>query len=711
MLKVRFLFLLFFLCFRTYGQDYAPAESYLIDSLDLSAISQKDKSLIDSVMNLYKGCDSDICKAQTINIIVQGSWDANVWPKYNRWIHDFTSELLKAPDLDSTTTKTLSISYAGALNNIGYLFNATDQTDSALYYYDKCLIIQQQMGDKPGMAGTLINTGYIFLNKGLIEKALEYYYQSLTIQEEIGNQEGIATALNGIGYMQYKLGDRESALKSYNRSLVIRRERNNDYGTATSLNNIGLVFKDEGQWSQALTYFDECIALERKLGDKNGIAISLSNIGYVYKGIGQLDKALVNYKQSLKIMEELDDKSGIASALNSIASVELEQGKVSLAKRRALRSLTIAKEIKFPEAIRDAAETLHNIARRMNQWEEAFEYYELYIEMRDSVFNQETVTASIHQQYKYRYERQTLADSIRNANAQQLQEALLMTSEAETERLSARAAKKTQQVYFLVFGVFSALLFSLTMFNRMKTIKRQKEIITVQNEELELQKKNLSNFAHTVSHDLKTPIGGIIGLINLVEYENPELPEKLNEGLQLIKQSAYESHKLIEGVLAYSQAGRESLEISKNDLNALVNGLIKDLSNENHANIQLVSTLPTIACNTYQISQVFTNLIGNAVKYNHHKKGQGQINIDYLSTKGFHQFTISDNGPGIPEHEQASVFEIFKKGKHESNVDSTGIGLSIVQQLVSQNGGTIKLVAGQEKGATFIFTWPKHPSA
>lgn len=702
-----FLLLLFFLCFETYGQDYAPSETYLVDSLDLSAISEKDRTLIDSILIVYRGCEDEICKLQAIGTIVQDSWDANVWPKYNRWMHNYTARRLAEDDLDSATYANMSVSYAGALNNIGYLFNATDQIDSALFYYDRCLVIQEAMGDKNGMAGTLINTGYIFLNQGLVEKALEYYYRSLALQEELGNQPGVATALNGIGYMQYKLGDLTAALKSYDRSLIMRRELGDEYGTATCLNNIGLVFKDEGEWDKALTYFEQCMALQEKLGDKNGIAIALSNIGFVYNGMGQWNRALKNYRQSLQIMEDLDDKSGIASALNSIAGVELTKGNISTAKRQAERSLRIAKEIKFPEEIRDAAETLHRIARRQSNWEQAFIYYELYVQMRDSVFNQENVTASIHQQYKYRYERQALADSIEVANEQQIQEAQLAASEAETERLSALATKRRQQTYFLIVGVFSAFLFSATIFNRMKTIKQQKETIAAQNEELELQKKNLSNFAHTISHDLKTPIGGIIGLLNLVEYENPELKGELKERLALIKKSAQDSDKLIGGVLAYSEATRKSMNISDVDLNDLLAGILKKMPNKNLVDIQVTQSLPKLRGNAYQVDQVFSNLIGNAVKYNNKEKGQGKIEIGYSSIPDYHQFTITDNGPGIPEKAQASIFEIFTKTNQSSEVDGTGIGLSIVKQLVVQNGGTISLNSDEGRGATFTFTWPQ----
>ena len=320
------------LCLSALAQDYAPADRYLIDSLDLASISDKDRQLIDSALTLYDQCKNPDCQVKAIGIIVQESWDINIWPRYNRWIHDYAAVQLKTSSLDSTQRQGLNVSYAGALGNIGYLFNALGETDSALYYNEQCLNIQRELGDRAGMSATFINTGYIYLNQGMIEKALEYYYNSLRLEEELGNQVGVATALNGIGFIQYRQGDSESALENYNRSLAIRRELKDDYGTATCLNNIGLVYKDEGRWQEAKNNFEQCLALQEKVADKAGVSISLTNLGFVYKSTGRLAEAEKFYNRSLDLRRELQDKLGISNSLNSLATLApgkrpVDQGK------------------------------------------------------------------------------------------------------------------------------------------------------------------------------------------------------------------------------------------------------------------------------------------------------------------------------------------------------------------------------------------------
>ncbi|WP_185154106.1 tetratricopeptide repeat-containing sensor histidine kinase [Fulvivirga sp. M361] len=689
-----------------YGQNYAPVKYYLIDSLDLQNVSQKDRLLIDSVLNIYHGSRSDTTRINAISVIVEESWDDNVWPKYNQWVHDFIAGKL-GQESDSATLHHFKKAYAGALNNIGYLYNSKGESDQALAYYDKTLKIQQEIQDKPGMAGTFINTGYIFLNQGLIEKALEYYYNSLKIEEEIQNQRGIATALNGIGYINYKQGETGKAFESYNRSLTIRTELNDEYGIATCLNNIGLIFKDLGEWDKALEYYQKCLVIEDKLGDKTGIAISKGNIGAIYKSLGELEKALKYYAEGLEIRKGSDDKLGISHSLNSMADIMLLQGDLKDARIYAMQSLVLAKELDYPIYIRDAAETLTNVARKENQWQEAFKYYQLYIQMRDSVFNEETITATIHQKYKYKYEKEALADSIRDLQRERMKEAQLAASEAEKERLLLRAEKQKQQTIFLTSSLILVILFIGFVYNRLKFINGQKKIIQEQKGELEEMNQELRHFASVTSHDLKTPLRGIANLVSMIENDYPNLEGDLKKYFGLMRERAVKMNELINGILAYSKAGKQRVAIERVNVNTLLESIIDHINNENGVEIKVMPNIPDLLCNKTQLEQVLSNLISNAVKYNHKDKNNGQVEVNYSSQVNFHEFTVSDNGPGIPKNAQSSIFELFKKSHNKKGIDSSGIGLSIVKKLVSQNGGKITLTSDLGKGSSFKFTWPK----
>lgn len=689
------------------AQQYAAQEYYLIDSLDLNTISKKDQLLVDSALNIYHKCTTDTCRARAISLIVEGSWDEKLWPRYNAWVHNYVIDRLRHEE-NSVIAKELKKFHAGALNNIGYLHNSKSESDLALEYYNKSLEIQKEVEDDAGMSGTLINIGYIYLNQGLIERALEHYYESLRIEEKLQNKPGIATALNSIGYIQYRQGDAKRALQSYNKSLEIRTQLDDQYGMATCLNNIGLIFKDQRQWVKALEYYQKCMKLQEKVSDQSGIAISLGNIGLIYASIGGYDNALKYYSKSLEIRKNLQDKMGVALMLNSIASTLLQKkGDLNRAAAYARRSLEMAQDLNYPVRVRDAAETLFRIAKARKEWSNALRFHELYIQMRDSVFNEETITAAIHQEYKYNYEKKALADSIQNADRQQILDAELAASESERERLEILAANQRLQSYLLIFGIVSAFVLVVLIYTRMKAIDKHKKTIEQQKEDLEHLNQDLKEFAHIISHDLKTPLHVIISMVYLMEEDYPDLGEDFAERLKLIKDSSIKSNELIEGVLAYSEAGRKDVDFKSIDINDLLSAVIKQIDNKKGVRINVATPMPVIQCNEFQFQQILANLIGNAVKYNDKVQSHGEVVISYTATNKHHEFTITDNGPGIPKYLQEEVFEIFQKAPHSEAHNSSGIGLSIVKKLVTQNGGTVNLESEEGHGASFRFTWPK----
>ena len=135
--------------------------------------------------------------------------------------------------------------------------------------------------------------------------------------------------------------------------------------------------------------------------------------------------------------------------------------------------------------------------------------------------------------------------------------------------------------------------------------------------------------------------------------------------------------------------------------------MLENLNNEKNASIQVNGEMPKVKCNTTQFKQILMNLLNNALKYNDKEKGDGKITISSRSYNGSHEFSIQDNGPGIPKKLQHDIFNIFWRSHHIDQSDSTGIGLSIVKKLVTKNGGEIWVDSEPGKGACFKFTWPK----
>jgi len=162
---------------------------------------------------------------------------------------------------------------------------------------------------------------------------------------------------------------------------------------------------------------------------------------------------------------------------------------------------------------------------------------------------------------------------------------------------------------------------------------------------------------------------------------------------------------LIEGILQYSRIGRFKEEKEDVDLNQLVPDVIGTINPPINIDIKVANELPTINFEPTRIEQVFQNLIGNATKYM--DKDQGMVTVDVSDDNKFWKFSIADNGPGIDEKYYDKIFQIFQTLKPRDELESTGIGLTIVKKIIDTYGGKVWVESKIGEGTTFHFTIPK----
>lgn len=130
---------------------------------------------------------------------------------------------------------------------------------------------------------------------------------------------------------------------------------------------------------------------------------------------------------------------------------------------------------------------------------------------------------------------------------------------------------------------------------------------------------------------------------------------------------------------------------------------LREAVEANHAKIE-IGDLPTVQADANGITQLFQNLIGNAIKY--HSKQPPVVQVTSYKAKGEWVFKVTDNGIGIPKEHAAKVFEMFRRLHSRSEFPGTGIGLAICKKIVEQRGGKIWVESIPEKGSSFFFTIP-----
>jgi signal transduction histidine kinase len=223
-----------------------------------------------------------------------------------------------------------------------------------------------------------------------------------------------------------------------------------------------------------------------------------------------------------------------------------------------------------------------------------------------------------------------------------------------------------------------------------------------------LQRKNreLDQFAHIVSHDMKAPLRGIDNVVTWIEEDHlDELTPKVKEYVGIIKSRIVRSENLIHGILSYSRVGRYEMEVEDVDLNALLHELSDSLQLRQGLKIIIQKAFPVLETHRVPLQQVFTNLINNAIK--HHDKPKGYIKVSFTEETDHYTFHIEDNGPGIAKNYHNKIFVIFQTLNGSDSFESTGVGLAIVKKILDDRNQQITVVSEPGNGSTFSFTWPK----
>jgi signal transduction histidine kinase/CheY-like chemotaxis protein/HPt (histidine-containing phosphotransfer) domain-containing protein len=564
----------------------------------------------------------------------------------------------------------------GTYLNIGGIYSKMSMPDKSIIYLNQALGDARRLKWKEAEYMIMSNLAYTYHVSGDDKKSVRLNQELLKIMEEskIADTMAYTAALHNMGEAEESMGDWNSAVKNYLKAYTINKSQPDRYNFLE--NNLGAL--------GSLFLKDTLNTLGRQVGDNRpSLEISMSYL-----------------KELEKLAITINDTGTLVSCYLVLCRVYLAKGETPAALKVATTGWDWCKKFSTPESYEEYLGVLGKLYFALGRYRESAIFY------RDQ---------------------KAYSDSLKKV--EMTEKVAQLSNSYEVEQLDEQLKVKEQQLKdnrFItwLFVAISALILilALIIFYFLRQKQKVAKLLELQNHEIEKARnravqseKFKERFLASMSHEIRTPLNAVIGMTGLLLDEKQ--PPKTENYLRNIKQAGEHLTGIINDILDLSKIEAGKLELHESPFSLQL--LLEEMKNlfgvrAKEKALQLIIPDPEgvsewVSGDSQRIRQVLLNLAGNAIKFT--DNGSVQIKISLEGTEGRMQlirFMVEDTGSGIPESEQAAIFEEFVQvgESGDQKVAGTGLGLSISKKLVERMGGTLKVVSEPGKGSIFSFTIP-----
>ncbi|MCB0842500.1 MAG: tetratricopeptide repeat-containing sensor histidine kinase, partial [Bacteroidetes bacterium] len=599
---------------------------------------------------------------------------------------------------------------ANAYNNLAIIAESRLTYDTAIIYLKGALSVYLQIKDSSGIARTYTNQAFLFGNLQKNDSAILYCFKALRIQEELGLFSQQAEIHNQIAELYFKQENEKEALEQYQSALKLYEKIGDVGGEASACNNIGSVLYDMNQLSEALPYLERGIELARKTEDPFLIGSILVNLAGTYKGLDRPDRLIESlYREAIPYLEETQSRS-LSVAYDGLGSLFLKQNQLEKAKTwfdKALETSTYFGDLKSQKFI---LQHLFQTHQKLGNDAQAVDILLKYQFVKDSLLNLESFETINQLNIEYETEKK---------EKQNLQ----LQNDLKTSQL-AEAEQKAQRNQILGIGSL-ILLLGLGGF----IYYRYRQRIHLKEREIELEQERLrkeqqekeaaklreldtmkTRFFTNISHEFRTPLTLIIGQNEQLRTATDD--QKWQNRIEMVGRNGHRLLDLVNQVLdvAKLEAGGMNLEMARIDAIPFLKHMLysfESMGQEKGIELVFESQLKSLetAFDHKKVERVIFNLLSNAIKFTP-KGGSIKMKVEQIGDKL--NITLADSGVGIKASQLPYIFDRFYQADSSENQPQpgTGIGLSLVKELVELHQGKIEVESELNKGTSFIISLP-----
>lgn len=545
----------------------------------------------------------------------------------------------------------------------------------------------------------------VYLDEYKYELSLSKARVALQLAYKVNNDLLVAKNYNIIAGNYEELNEFKRAIYYYNKALDHANKSGNDSIKHRFYNNLGNVYCfDEKQFDKGLFYYQKCLKYSEKEGDFKQIYMTKLNLTWAYFNAKDFEKGKIYLDFINKKYRGYDNESDqvIINMLNGMYYNNL--GDFKKAEFYFLKANSLGELQKDKSDYSYALEEYTKFLFHSGKYKEAYENMILFHKIIEEI------------ERKIKLNRAYIAGT-----NLEIDEYKRKIDEIELKNnFQAQVLEKTKTIsILLIISLITLLLFIYSLY-RNYNLKKVKNLELIQkNQELFLAKEKAevasrlkSQFVSTITHELRTPLYGVIGITNMLVDEHKELSDSPH--LKSLKFSAKYLLSLVNDVLQINKIEEnrvvlEKMTFSIADEIDFIKNSMSYLAQKHNNSIKVIldPAIPEyLIGDKLRFSQIIINLVSNALKFTHN--GEVTIFAHLVDVKGelyFIEFNIEDNGVGIAKEDQGKIFEKFVQvSRKEIDYQGTGLGLSIVKQLLELFNSTIYLKSELGKGTCFNFT-------
>lgn len=552
----------------------------------------------------------------------------------------------------------------------------------AIRLLDEALAMAHETNHHIALAHIIFEKAVIYDQHQQYKKALGSYQEALLFMEQNHLRELSIECNSALSKLFIKLGDLPASLHHLLKQASLFNVLNDKQGTATINAEIGNFYVLLNDHIHAINYFKKALKLNEELKNETACRKNFLALAKAYIRIKDLDKAhyyVVRSSRKQIIFEteaDFNTQAQLHQTLAELFQLQKQYDKAIMACQDGLQCAMDGAGIVVKTNLRTQLGTLY---MELLQYDKAIACFE-----------------------------KALATSQASPNETNRTIILKLLSEC----YEANADFDKALFFYKQYFEEDRKLFDENMNIKVKglQIKYDLDELKKQKEIAELSDKLKEQFLANVSHEIRTPMNGVLGMTHLLHQTL--LTDEQREYIQAITQSANNLMVIINDILDFSKINAGKIELSNHEFNPreVVKGVIQLLQvKANEKNIKLSCIIDYnladyIWGDAIRLNQILTNLVGNAIKFT--DQGKVTLEIQELENDGTYtklRFKVKDTGIGIPIHKLQAVFESFEQAdNNKRRYEGTGLGLTIVKQLVELQGGQISVKSKEGEGATFI---------